>query len=52
MSVRNGDRFRFNRERRQRIARRKFTHELLDRPAEPDKPTGTTVRARPRSVSA
>ncbi len=34
MSARNGDKSRFNRERKQKIARRKRTRELLQRAAE------------------
>jgi hypothetical protein len=33
MSARNGDKSRFNRERKQKIARRKHTRELLERAA-------------------
>ena len=33
MSARNGDKSRFNRVRKQKIARRKRIHELLERPA-------------------
>jgi hypothetical protein len=52
MSARNGDRSRFNRERKQKIARRKRTHELLERAAKERKPAGAVGRAQPRSVSA
>ena len=52
MSARYGDKFRFNRERKQKIARRKRTHELLERATKARKPAETTVRAQPRSVSA
>jgi len=52
MSARNGDRSRFNRERKQKIARRKRTRELLERAAEARKSAETTGRARQRSVSA
>jgi len=52
MSSRNGDKSRFNRERKQKIARRKRTHELLARAAKARKSAETTVRAQPRSVSA
>jgi hypothetical protein len=52
MSARNGDKSRFNRERKQKIARRKRIHELLARTAKAPKPAETTVRAQPRSVSA
>ncbi len=52
MSARDGDKSRFNRERKQKIARRKRTQELLQRAAKERKPADTTVRAQPRSVSA
>ncbi len=52
MSARNGDKSRFNRERKRKIARRKRTHELLGRAAKERKPRETAVRAQPRSVSA
>jgi len=52
MSARNGDKSRFNRERKQKIARRKRTHELLERAVNARKSANATVRARPRSVSA
>jgi hypothetical protein len=52
MSARNGDKSRFNRERKQRIARRKRTHELLQRAAKARESVDATVRAQPRSVSA
>jgi len=51
MSARNGDRSRFNRERKQKIARRKRTHELLERVANA-KAADTAQRLQPRSVSA
>jgi hypothetical protein len=52
MSARNGDKSRFNRERKQKIARRKRTHKLLERAAKALKSGETTVRPQPRSVSA
>ena len=52
MSARNGDKSRYNRERKQKIARRKRTHELLQRAEEALKSGDTTGRAQPRSVSA
>jgi hypothetical protein len=52
MSARNGDKSRFHRERKQKIARRKRNHELLERAAKVSKSGDTTVRAQPRSVSA
>jgi hypothetical protein len=52
MSARNGDKSRFNRERKQKIARRKRTHELLERAARTSKSADAAVRAQPRSVSS
>jgi hypothetical protein len=52
MSARNGDKSRFNRERKQNIARRKRTHELLERAAKARKAEDTSARVQPRSVSA
>jgi len=52
MSARNGDRSRFNRVRKQNIARRQRTHELLERVAKAPKPKGTSAPAPPPSVSA
>jgi hypothetical protein len=52
MSARNGDKSRFNRERKQRIARRKRNQELLARAAKAGKPPDTPVRAEPTSVAA
>jgi hypothetical protein len=52
VSARNGDKSRFNRERKQKIARRKRSHELLARAAQTRKSAQTTVRAQPRSVPA
>jgi len=57
MSARNGDKSRFHRERKQKIARRKRTLELLARPANAlaasaRKPDDTSTRVQPRSVSA
>jgi hypothetical protein len=52
MSARNGDRSRFNRERKQKIARRKRIHELLARATKAPESAQTTVRAQPRSVTA
>jgi hypothetical protein len=50
MSAKNGDRSRFNRERKQKIARRKRTRELLQKSAQNESPDSS--RARPRPVSA
>jgi hypothetical protein len=52
MSVRNGDKSRFNRQRKQNIARRKRSHELLERPIKPHKSEDVSARVQPRSVSA
>jgi hypothetical protein len=52
MSAQNGDKSRFNRERKQNIARRKRTRELLERAAKPRKPEDTAARVQPGSVSA
>jgi len=52
MSARNGDKSRFNRQRKQKIARRKSTQQLLAHATKPSKSAETTVRAQPRSVSA
>ena len=52
MSAQNGDKSRFHRERKQKIARRKRTHELLERAVKARKSAQTRVRAQPRSVSA
>ena len=51
MSARNGDKSRFNPECKQKIARRKRTHELLEC-TKALKSGDATVRAQPRSVSA
>ena len=52
MSARNGDKSRFNRKRKQNIARRRRIHEMLGRAVKGSKAADTTVRAQPRSVSA
>jgi len=52
MSARNGDKSRFNRQRKQNIARRKRTHELLERIVNASKPGQISSRVQPRSVSA
>jgi hypothetical protein len=52
MSARNGDKSRFNRQRKQKIARRKHTPELLERAAKARESADTTVRAQPRSAAA
>jgi hypothetical protein len=45
MSARNGDKSRFNRKRKQKIARRKHNHELLERGKKVLPPADATVRA-------
>jgi hypothetical protein len=52
MSARNGDKSRFNRDRKQKIARRKRAHELLKSLAMARNSTDKTARAQPKSVSA
>jgi hypothetical protein len=52
MSARNGDKSRFNRERKQRIARRKRTHELLEHARIRGKSAGVPKGANPKAVSA
>jgi hypothetical protein len=52
MSARNGDKSRFHRERKQKIARRKRTLELLERATHARKPEENSARVQPRSVSA
>ena len=52
MSARNGDKSRFNRERKQKIARRKRTHELLKQVTMARRSADATVGAQPRLVPA
>ena len=52
MSARNGDKSRFHRERKQKIARRKRTQELLERAAKALNSTENTGHGKPRPVSA
>jgi hypothetical protein len=52
MSVRNGDKSRFNRLRKQNIARRKRTHELLERAIKPHKAEDISARVQLRPVAA
>jgi len=52
MSARNGDKSRFNRERKQKIALRRRTHELLKRAAARRKGMDPSARANPQSVLA
>ena len=50
MSGRNGDKSRFNRERKQKIARRKRIQELLGRVAKESSVEKTTVRAHKKAT--
>ena len=52
MSALNGDKSRYNRARKQKIARRQRTRELLKQGATQGKSTGAAGRAPRRSVSA
>jgi hypothetical protein len=52
MSERNGDKSRVNRERKQKIARRQRTYDLLKQEAAGRKSVDPSARAKPRSVSA
>jgi hypothetical protein len=52
MSARNGDKSRFHRERKQKIARRQRTSELLKREATEPKSVDVSSRTKGRSVPA
>ena len=52
MSARNGDRSRYHRERKQKIARRTRTRELLEREATHKKSANRGPSTAPRSVPA
>ncbi len=52
MSARNGDKARFHRIRKQNIARRKRTVELLERARTQHKSVGLANGAKPQAVSA
>lgn len=52
MSARNGDKSRFHRERKQKIARRKRTRELLNHAAGQGKSASMPTGAKPAKVSA
>jgi hypothetical protein len=52
MSALNGDKARFNRLRKQKIARRKRNQELLNLAAMQKKPVSTPPRAKSKSVPA
>jgi hypothetical protein len=51
MSARNGDKSRFHRERKQKIARRKRTQELMHRPETPHKSAAASSRVKPQTVA-
>ena len=52
MSALNGDKSRYHRERKQKIARRQRTRELLKREATERKSVNVSARTRSGSVSA
>lgn len=52
MSARNGDKSRFHRQRKQKIAARKRIHEQLSQGTTEHKSANVSARAKPRSVSA
>jgi len=52
MSAVYGDKSRFNRERKQKLARRKRNRAMLQRAATQPKPANTGTQAKPRSVPA
>jgi hypothetical protein len=51
MSARNGDKSRFHRERKQKLARRKRTHKLLESAEQALKSGRSAARAQARPVS-
>lgn len=52
MSALNGDKARFNRERKHKIARRKRKRELLQVATQQSKSTHNAARTKPRTVPA
>jgi hypothetical protein len=52
MSARNGDKSRYHRERKQKVARRKRNRELPERTTAPVKSAGSPRATEPRSVPA
>jgi hypothetical protein len=52
MSARNGDRSRFNRERKQKIARRKRTRDLVEEEIKSRRLVNAAARTKPGPVSA
>jgi hypothetical protein len=51
MSARNGDKSRFHRERKQKIARRKRNQGLLPSAGMPQKPAVASSRVKPQTVA-
>ena len=51
MSALNGDKSRYNRERKQKLARRKRTQEMMERAAKAVKTGGAPARVQPEKVS-
>ncbi len=51
MSARNGDKSRFHRERKQKIARRKRNQGLLHSAGTPQKPAAASSRVKPPTVA-
>jgi hypothetical protein len=51
MSARNGDKSRFHRERKQKIARRKRNQGLLPSAGMPQKPAVASARVKPQTVA-
>jgi len=52
MSSLNGDKSRYHRERKQKIARRKRNRELVERAGTQGKSAGSSHSSKPRSVPA
>jgi hypothetical protein len=52
MSARNGDKSRYHRERKQKIARRNRNRALLERTVAPGKAVGSPRATAPKSVPA
>ncbi len=50
MSSLNGDKSRFNRERRQKISRRKRNRELLQLSTQPEKAAAGTMKAKKKEL--
>jgi hypothetical protein len=52
MSARNGDKSRYHRERKQKVAQRKRNRELLERATASGKPASSPRATAPKSVPA